>query len=57
MDTTVQRATQKINIKLLLSEPTKIKFQKAFPSPLLRGREDEGGGRKGKFSPCKWTLF
>lgn len=32
MDTTGQRATQKINIKLLLSEPTKNKFQKSFPS-------------------------
>lgn len=32
-----ERATQKINIKLLLSEPTKIKFQKAFPSPFWEG--------------------
>lgn len=30
MDTTGQRATQKINIKLLLSEPTKNKFPKSF---------------------------
>lgn len=29
MDTTVQRATQKINRKLLLSESTKNKFQKS----------------------------
>ena len=29
MDTTVQRATQKINRKLLLSEPIKNKFQKS----------------------------
>lgn len=57
MDTTVQRATQKISIKLLLSEPTKIKLQKALPSPRLRGRGAKGGGREGKSSPCKWTLF
>lgn len=44
MDTTVQKATQKINIKLLLSEPTKNKFQKAFPTLFMRGVVEVGKG-------------
>lgn len=54
MDTTGQRATQKINIKLLLSEPTKNKFQKSFlllcVYVCVWGDGGGGAGGRGKVS-------
>lgn len=53
MDTTGQRATQKINIKLLLSEPTKNKFPKSFLLLLVcvcGGGGGGGAGGRGKVS-------